>query len=194
MNPIEITRVEFRWLLSGLITIPFIVFSTGFYMGASAQDISQNPHISSQAKSTPEPAHTNYSIPHNQFQSFDSIKIADHMTDSVYTKSEPLTQIPVEVVTPEKQAIALDEINLNLIPQHLYTVQVGNFSDLNNAGSYKVKLQSKGVNARILGNTITKGKPTYRVIIGLFTNESAAQKAAAQHEYQQNQDAYVATL
>ncbi|MFC1750585.1 SPOR domain-containing protein [Pseudomonadota bacterium] len=211
MVPIEITRVELRWLIAGLITVPFIVFLAGFYIGSTHQGISQNLELSSQEEPSPEPLITENTENTENIEnklplpvpalvsapapvSVPELSNQVKIPKAIDEKTESKPTMPVEVIALEGSTIELDEVGINQMPSNLFAVQVGNFSNSNNAADYQKWLHVKGINARVLGNTTSDGKPTYRVIIGLFTNETAARSAAKQHKHQKNQDAYVAVL
>ena len=198
MNTIKLTRMEFHLLLASIITIPIIVFITGFYMGSSHQVPRPVLQASNQIEPTLKPIITDYSIAQNEIKLFDSIEQIEQIEqiDDINLKenSKSIIAMQEEKATLDNNITTLNETNLNQIPQHLFAVQVGSFSNLNNANNYKVKLKSNGVDARILSNTANRDKPTYRVIIGLYENENEAETVALKREHQLHQDAFVAML
>ncbi|MCF6282604.1 MAG: SPOR domain-containing protein [Candidatus Polarisedimenticolaceae bacterium] len=189
MDTIKLTRKEFFTLFTGLAIIPPVIFLTGFYLGSTQQKVQGDPPL---VDTVPLVFEATISDDALSSDSLSVVKQAD--VQNVIFEADWPVEVVDDAIALEEPTIVLATINPGETQQHLFAVQVGNFSNLDNADGYKTRLRSKGVNAQVIGNASIKGAATYRVIVGLYTDQSAAKTAAEQHEFRQKQDAYVALI
>ncbi len=198
MDSIELKRVEIRWLIIGLMTVPFAIFLVGFYLGLNQAKLTSEfqPTI---AKATEEKKQV----------------IEEALTLPVPPVAQAIIEEPpkaVEPPMPQEQPISMEvvvlqekdieekiekmpkDISLEDLSQNLFAVQAGNFSTPENAEKFSHSLKNKGINAKVIGNATRTGKNSYRVVIGIFNDKSNAELAAAEQHQQHNIDTYVAKL
>jgi len=196
MNSIELSRQEFRWMLIGLITIPFVVFLSGFYLGLAQHGNEQNVQ--------PSETLTSVAVEENS-ESPTTLALAEERVETPAQRERVAEETP-----PVEEIVAIEEpepmpeqppvvettpqLKLEQLSKHLFAIQVGNFTNAANADNYKRRLQAKGIDAQVIGNISANHKPGYRVITGLYGDEKSAITAAIQQESEHDIDSYVAML
>ncbi len=197
MNSIELSRVEIRWLIIGLMTVPFAVFLVGFNLGMyQAQATSKALPVVMEKKPVSkdvieEPfVQTEMELPPIQQQEEAQPNEPPISMEVVVLQQDKDTE-PQHIEQRIKKASILDMEDLS---QNLFAVQAGNFSSPENAEKYSHALKNKGVNAKVIGNATKTGKNTYRVVIGIFNDRTNAELAALQQKEEHEIDTYVAKL
>jgi len=215
---IFITRYELYGLFLLALTLPFAAFATGLYTGGqNSVSHQQVAEVSSLSK----PKITKDRLKENQLATVDSSLKATTAIDAAQPRST--SKMPIQATSqesnlkPAKMNYQEQITHNNLViespsprsnnvqksenatiytttPQsYQYIVQVGLFSDKHSAQIWRRDLPQQ-FSYWVIPRIYPDGGARFAVIIGLFSNKSAAQDAALDFESQTSSDAFVAEL
>jgi len=210
MDAIELSRREFRWLLAALIALPLLSFLGGFHLGAGQHNHEVNPTAAAPGNVVAAEIVESSPAPHEE-RVEPPISTVEVMEAPIEITAPTM---PVETPTPEREEVAAiaeeptpppppkptlhidekDKLSLDQSSQHLFAIQVGNFTSADNANNYATLLKNKGLDAQVISDIAANRAPNFRVVTGLFADKELAKAAAQQQESKHNIKAYVAML
>ena len=162
---IKVSFLHIVVLLVGVILIGSFLFYLGYQAGKSSLKNQMQPHLTKGESSAEE------------------IQVVDDKAKSKKRKGPSISEEIKLHQTPPKQREKIKAKSIEKEPY--YTIQVGAFSDYENAKNYSAKFAAMGYPTEIL-TTVRKDKKFFRVRVGNFKTKAEAAEEKKRLEKKEN--------